>query len=245
MKKMGWLILFACVCVLLAVTWQLFALQVFLPPFQSRHAAPPATLTPVATTFSPAQKLAGRKDWRYDGMHDYAADETFVPQPTDYVRLAFLASTVEKPFQVIFISDAPFPVNDFRLEYNLPVSQAATAHVLNETQRLPCLEASADLKMRDDVFDVRYRGKDTIVRRCLISRTDGCAFLTRSRLYLQLFAHPSQDAISSMVNLEHRVACPSTLFDLALDRRGAGLSRTRLQLSGKGITYLQPGMGLG
>jgi len=213
MKKSVFLVCLGLLGLLSVVGWQLFELQFLSLPFEGHKAAQPATIRSTAFAFSPAQQLSAGGNARYLDTHDYAADETFVPAPTKYVRLEFLASVVERPFQIFFFSDRPFPVNSFRFEFDVPVSPAITGHVLHDAQKLSCTTGSGDMAIRNDLFDVRYRDEDNIVHRCVISKKDGCAFLKRSRIYLQLFAHPSRETISEMVDLERRAACNQTLLD--------------------------------
>ena len=215
MRKSWAITLFTLVAGLALGWWGLFDLGLLPALRLGRPQSASAAIIPdTATTYSHGQLLyAGREGYDLSHARDYFEQPTYIPRPLTYVRLAFIASVVEKPYTVFYFTGAPIPVSAFGFETNIAVKPATLNHLFNAAGSLPCAPNSNDLKIRGgDVFDVRRRGPDGIVRRCIIPKTLGCAFLRQTANYLHVMDSRQENAFLSIADTQRRVDCKRRLF---------------------------------
>ncbi len=171
------------------------------------HDAPAAVIQDKATTYSPGQLVAGGKE-KFDVSVDYFEQPTFIPHGIDYVRLTFLARTVDKPYMIFYFTDKPVVVSAFGFERNVVVKPATLGHLFNAVHPLSCASNSSDPDVANDGFDITRRGPDGITRRCLIPKDVGCTLLRRTKTYLEVFEAARKDDIEEVTDTLKRTACP-------------------------------------
>lgn len=171
----------------------------------------PATVADTTTEYSLSQlQEAGKADLRAIPDHNPFEDKSYVPPQISYVRFEFLASRVDKPFPKIFVADQAFPYNMWSLESVLAVRSDAMRQVLSSTGDLSCSADSAT-SIGVDRVEVLVRPAHASLKRCLISKADGCKYLDRlQRLIAGRIIGEAALPLDEMRELHARMECPTS-----------------------------------
>ncbi len=210
--RYGWVALIAAIGV---AGWCLFDLG--LAPSSvdiwPQKGAPAATIPDPATTYSDAQLLSAGKESFDVFAHSYYGQPIYIPRSLTYVRFAFNASVVDKPFPLFYFTNASVPVDTWMLETDVVVKPATLNHIFASAQSLPCASNSNDLKQKGgDLFDVQRRGSDGILRRCLVSKAVGCTLLRRTENDLMVFDTRRKGDLDEITELRRRMSCSQGVF---------------------------------